>query len=78
MLLDLVSPLYLLAALPVIVLVYHFASYVVDPHGIRSIPGPFFAKFSDAWLVVTSAKGHRSEIVHELHAQKGIYVPTSQ
>ena len=31
-------------------LLVHFVPWAIDPRGIRSIPGPFLAKFSDAWL----------------------------
>jgi benzoate 4-monooxygenase len=57
---------------PVIVLVSHIVAYLADPQGIRSIPGPFFAKFSDIWLGWVSGHGHRSEIVHEMHKKYGL------
>lgn len=62
----------LLISIPVIVLLVHIVGYVADPHGIRSIPGPFLAKFSDIWLGVVSGNGHRSEIVHEMHKKYGL------
>ncbi|KAJ7598951.1 cytochrome P450 monooxygenase [Mycena floridula] len=49
----------------------HLIPYVLDPHGIRAIPGPFLAKFSDIWLAVVSRRGHRSETVHKLHQKYG-------
>ena len=61
----------LLFTIPAIVLLVHVVSYVVDPQGIRSIPGPFLAKFSDLWLGWVSGHGHRSEIVHEMHKKYG-------
>jgi benzoate 4-monooxygenase len=65
---DLVSLAFLV---PAVVLLAHFAPWFLDPHGIRSIPGPFLAKFSDAWLGWISAQGHRSEVVHEMHKKYG-------
>ncbi|EIN08191.1 cytochrome P450 monooxygenase pc-bph [Punctularia strigosozonata HHB-11173 SS5] len=53
------------------VVVAHIGAYLLDPHNIRDIPGPTLAKFSDAWLGWVAAKGHRSEVVHEMHAQYG-------
>ena len=61
----------ILSASALLVLVIHLVPYVVDGRGIRSIPGPWFAKFTDAWLGRVAARGHRSEVVHELHKQYG-------
>jgi len=41
---------------------------------MRSIPGPWLAKFTDAWLGRVAARGHRSEVVHQLHKQYGTFV----
>ena len=54
-----------------LILAVHLVPYVVDAYGVRSIPGPWLAKFTDAWLGRAAASGHRSEIVHELHKQYG-------
>ncbi|KZT00648.1 cytochrome P450 [Laetiporus sulphureus 93-53] len=59
---------------PVLVLLVHFVPYLRDPHRIRSYPGPFLAKLSDAWLGWVAAKGHRSEVVHKLHQKHGKFV----
>ncbi|KAL5498955.1 hypothetical protein ACEPAH_1473 [Sanghuangporus vaninii] len=50
--------------------------YFVDPHCIRSngITGPLLAQFSDVWLGWTAGRGHRSEVVHELHKKHGTFV----
>ena len=53
------------------VLTVHLVPYAVDSRGIRSIPGPWLAKFTDAWLGRVAARGHRSEVVHGLHKQYG-------
>lgn len=66
-----------LAALPAIVILVHVAIYLVDPYGIRQYPGPFLAKFSDAWLGWISPQGHRSEIIHEMHLKYGPFVRIS-
>ena len=46
-------------AIALVVLTVHLVPYVVDQRGIKSIPGPWFAKFTDAWLdrVASEAKG---------------------
>lgn len=60
-----------LLILPVLFILVHLVPYLYDPHGLRSYPGPFLAKFSDAWLGVVSKNGHRSELVHEMHLKYG-------
>lgn len=55
------------------VVLVHVVPYLLDPHGFRSYPGPFFAKLSDFWLGKVAADGHRSERVHELHEKYGKY-----
>lgn len=62
---------YIIALIPFILLVIHLAPWLIDPHGIRGIPGPLIAKFSDAWLGWAAAGGHRSEVVHEIHKKYG-------
>ncbi|KAK0482260.1 cytochrome P450 monooxygenase [Armillaria novae-zelandiae] len=58
----------------VLVVLVHLVPYLVDSHGLRSYPGPLIAKFSDAWLGYMTYKGHRSEIVHDLHMKYGPFV----
>ncbi|KAF7986263.1 hypothetical protein HWV62_35176 [Athelia sp. TMB] len=72
--LETIPPAYLLAAVPAAVIAYHVLAWLLDPQGIRGVPGPLLAKFTDAWLVWTSAHGHRSEVVHQLHQELGPYV----
>ncbi|KAK0192825.1 cytochrome P450 monooxygenase [Armillaria mellea] len=66
-------PTALVAALASVVLI-HLLAYFLDPYGFRSFPGPFLAKFSDAWLGWVSYGGHRSETIHELHKKYGTFV----
>ncbi|KAF7344377.1 Cytochrome P450 monooxygenase [Mycena sanguinolenta] len=66
-----------LAAVPVVVVLVHLLIYLVDPYGIRHYPGPFLAKFSDAWLGYISKQGHRSEVIHEMHLKYGPFVRIS-
>jgi benzoate 4-monooxygenase len=56
---------------PSVVALAHVIAYFYDPHGIRLYPGPFIAKFSDAWLGLVSKNGHRSEVVHRMHQKYG-------
>ncbi|KAJ3565643.1 hypothetical protein NP233_g7498 [Leucocoprinus birnbaumii] len=58
-------------AIPGAILVAHLIPWLWDPQGIRSYPGPFFAKFTDIWLGYVSKKGHRSEVIHEVHRKYG-------
>ncbi|KAJ7485711.1 cytochrome P450 monooxygenase [Mycena latifolia] len=75
--LQLPSLLPALAAFPAAVALIHIAVYLVDPYGIRQYPGPFLAKFSDAWLGWISQQGHRSEVIHEMHLKYGPFVRIS-
>lgn len=50
----------------------HLIPYVLDPYSNRKYPGPFLAKFSDAWLGWVSKSGHRSEVVHAMHEKYGL------
>ena len=60
-----------LLIIPCLILAGHFIYFIIDPHCIRSYPGPLLAKLSDAWLGYVAAHGHRSEVVHGLHQQYG-------
>lgn len=51
----------------------HVIPYLLDPHRIRKYPGPFFAKFTDAWLGLVCKDGHRSEVVHQMHLKYGAW-----
>ncbi|TFK26575.1 cytochrome P450 monooxygenase [Coprinopsis marcescibilis] len=52
-------------------LLVHLLPYFLDAQRIRQYPGPFIAKFSDAWLGWVSKNGHRSEVVHRMHQKYG-------
>lgn len=52
-------------------LLTHIAPYLYDAHGIRTLPGPFIAKFSDFWLGWAAGTRHRSEIIHDAHHTYG-------
>ncbi|TDL25279.1 cytochrome P450 monooxygenase pc-bph [Rickenella mellea] len=70
------NPLFLVALLPGFLLLAHLVQYVIDPHRIRAndVPGPFVAKFTEAWLGWVAAQGHRSEVVHKVHQKYGPFV----
>ncbi|KAF5357017.1 hypothetical protein D9756_006535 [Leucocoprinus leucothites] len=58
-------------AIPGAILVAHLIPWLWDSQGIRNYPGPLLAKFSDIWLGYISKKGHRSEVIHEVHRKYG-------
>lgn len=60
--------------IPTAFILAHLIPYLVDPHGIRQYPGPFFAKFTDGWLGLVCKEGHRSEVIHGMHRKYGPYV----
>ncbi|PPQ70397.1 hypothetical protein CVT24_013135 [Panaeolus cyanescens] len=59
---------------PTLFLLVHLVPYVLDQNKLRKYPGPFFAKFTDAWLGLVSKEGHRSEVVHAMHQKYGPFV----
>ncbi|KAF6764285.1 cytochrome P450 monooxygenase [Ephemerocybe angulata] len=73
-LLNIWSPSTALYLLPVSVILVHIVPYLLDAQKIRQFPGPFIAKFSDAWLGYVSKNGHRSEDVHRMHLKYGPFV----
>jgi benzoate 4-monooxygenase len=66
-------PAFFVAVVPAIVILVHFIPWLVDPHGLRSYPGPWIAHFSDLWLGRVAQQGHRSEVVHRMHEKYGEY-----
>ncbi|KIY01666.1 uncharacterized protein Z520_01803 [Fonsecaea multimorphosa CBS 102226] len=64
---GLAAPLFILC----LALVY-LARYLRDP--IRSIPGPFWAKLSGAWIILLDLSGNRSTTIHDLHLRHGAVV----
>ncbi|KAK0476264.1 cytochrome P450 monooxygenase [Armillaria luteobubalina] len=62
------------ATIFVLVVLVYLVPYLVDSHSLRSSPGPFIAKFSDAWLAYVTYNEHRSEVVHDLHMKYGPFV----
>lgn len=61
-----------LLAVPILVILYHLAVFLIDHNGLRSIPGPFLAKLTDAWFGVVALKGLSCEVVYDLHKQYGM------
>jgi hypothetical protein len=64
-------PTFYVAIVPAFVILLHLIPWLVDPHGLRSFPGPWIARFSDLWLGRVAQQGHRSEVVHQLHEKYG-------
>ena len=66
-----VNPTSFILLFPTLVILGHLVPWLVDPHGLRSFPGPWLAHFSDLWLGRVARQGHRSEVVHDLHEKHG-------
>jgi benzoate 4-monooxygenase len=64
-------PFQTVVALLLLVPVYPILAWLLDEHGLRSIPGPKLAALSDAWLGYWAAQGCRSEHVHDMHLKYG-------
>ena len=66
-----VHPALIFLLVPTLVILVHLVPWLVDPHGLRAFPGPWLARFSDLWLGRVAQRGHRSEVVHEMHEKYG-------
>ncbi|KAK0202481.1 cytochrome P450 monooxygenase [Desarmillaria ectypa] len=62
------------ASVVVLTVLVHLVPYLIDSHRLRLYPGPLVAKFSDVWLANVTYKGHRSEVIHDLHKKYGPFV----
>ena len=59
----------LLQVLPFVVISVGLWKYLRDP--LRSIPGPFLAKFSDAWRLYDVWRGQSDQTLRDLHRKHG-------
>ncbi len=57
--------------IPIALVLYYLVPYLTSNTSIRSIPGPFFAKFSNLWLLLQARQGKRYKSVDEAHAKYG-------
>jgi benzoate 4-monooxygenase len=57
--------------IPVALALYFLIPYLTSNTGIRDIPGPFAAKFTNLWLLLRSRQGKRYKSVHEAHKKYG-------
>ncbi|KAI9508525.1 cytochrome P450 monooxygenase pc-bph [Russula earlei] len=69
-----IHPAFVVAVIPTLVILVHLVPWLVDPHGLRSFPGPLVARFSDLWLGRVAQQGHRSQVVHKMHEKYGTFV----
>lgn len=68
---PLFHPALILSLVPLLIVFVYFLTWLIDPHGLRSFPGPWLARFSDLWLGRVAQQGHRSEVVHKMHKKYG-------
>ncbi|KZT65615.1 cytochrome P450 [Daedalea quercina L-15889] len=71
------NPLLLLAILPAAVVLVKLVAYLTDPSGLRAYPGPFLAKFTDAWIFWVVCRNRWSATVEDLHNEHGPFVRLS-
>jgi hypothetical protein len=64
-----ISPTTLFIIPPVGILIYGFLQYLLDP--LRSVPGPFLARFSRLWYFLEIYKGSFEETNIGLHRRYG-------
>lgn len=58
-------------ALPVALAIFYLVPYFTSNSGIRNVPGPFAAKFSNLWLLLKARQGNRYLSVDEAHKKYG-------
>ncbi len=68
-------PITLFLLLPSVFLLYHLVQYVLDP--LRSVPGPFLARFTRLWYFLEVYKGSFEVTNVELHRRHGPVVRIS-
>lgn len=57
--------------IPVAIILFFLIPYLTANTGIRNVPGPFFAKFTNLWLLFQARKGVRYLSVNEAHEKYG-------
>lgn len=58
-------------ALPVALVLFYLVPYLTSNTELRSIPGPFAAKFSNLWLLLQARQGKRYLSVDAAHKKYG-------
>ncbi|KAH9924737.1 cytochrome P450 [Fomitopsis serialis] len=71
------NPFLLLAIVPVALVLVQLAAHFKDASGLRSYPGPFLAKFTDAWMFWVVSHNRWSSTVDSLHRKYGTFVRLS-
>lgn len=57
--------------IPIAFALFWLIPYLTANTGIRNVPGPFFAKFSNFWLLSQARQGKRYKSVDEAHKKYG-------
>ncbi|PCH44234.1 cytochrome P450 monooxygenase pc-bph [Wolfiporia cocos MD-104 SS10] len=70
-------PTFWLALIPAVLTTVYIVPYLLDPLGLRTFPGPIFAKFTSGWLPWVISQNRWSAIVDSLHRKDGIFVRLS-
>jgi benzoate 4-monooxygenase len=55
----------------VAIALFYVVPYLTSNVGIKAIPGPFAAKFSNLWLLLQARQGKRYKSVDEAHKEYG-------
>lgn len=69
------SPLVFVGSFLGLFFVYYLFAYLRDP--LRSVPGPFWARFTRLWYLKQVAGGHFEKTNVELHRRHGIHTGLS-
>jgi benzoate 4-monooxygenase len=57
--------------IPILLFLYYLIPYLTSNTSLRNVPGPFFAKFSNLWLLLQARQGKRYKSVDEAHKRYG-------
>jgi benzoate 4-monooxygenase len=58
-------------AIPVAIALFWIVPYLTSNTALRNVPGPFFAKFSNLWLMAQARQGKRYLSVDQAHKKYG-------
>jgi hypothetical protein len=57
--------------IPIAVLLFYIVPYLTSNTSLKSIPGPFLAKFTNQWLLAQARQGKRYQTVDDAHKKYG-------
>ena len=57
--------------IPIALVLFYLVPYLTSNTTLKTVPGPFPAKFTNLWLLLQARQGKRYQSVNEAHAKYG-------